>query len=317
MNLRLIHRHGEAVQVTYKDRLLFTYEYDHHTYHTTEFWRPYFHPVNTLAGDTVTLLRPHDHPYHRGVSGVLSVINEQNFWGGPTYDVGGERSVQSDNIGQVKHIQWDEMAHTVHPSEYGDEDTSAPPETITMKQRLHWQTTQGHTLLRENRRLALEAIHENTGYWSLRIACELINVSGGALTIVAPHRDGAHRPSYAGLFWRGARSLERGRVFTSAGDMGRDVMGAPAEWCAHTGMHDSNLHVSTVVIQHNPDNPRYPTPWFSYNDEYAGLGTGLCYHEPFILPANEMLSLEYRLMVANGEWTHTPIASVLNHMRFD
>ena len=47
--------------------------------------RPYFHPMRTLGGDEVTLYRPHDHVWHKGLSLSLPNVGPENFWGGPTY----------------------------------------------------------------------------------------------------------------------------------------------------------------------------------------------------------------------------------------
>src|SRR5690606_4112217 len=54
--------------------------------------RPYFHPVHTLDGQLVTLYRPHDHVWHKGIAWSLPNVERlgeppehENFWGGVTY----------------------------------------------------------------------------------------------------------------------------------------------------------------------------------------------------------------------------------------
>ncbi len=42
--------------------------------------RPYFHPVKTLGGDLVSLQRPHDHAWHKGIAWSLSNVGPANFW---------------------------------------------------------------------------------------------------------------------------------------------------------------------------------------------------------------------------------------------
>ena len=44
--------------------------------------KPFFHPVNTLAGDLVTNYRPHDHVWHKGIQMTIAHLDGQNFWGG-------------------------------------------------------------------------------------------------------------------------------------------------------------------------------------------------------------------------------------------
>src|SRR5688572_13504368 len=44
--------------------------------------RPYFHPVWTLSGSEVSLYRPHDHVWHKGIAWSLPNVGPANFWGG-------------------------------------------------------------------------------------------------------------------------------------------------------------------------------------------------------------------------------------------
>ena len=47
--------------------------------------KPFFHPVNTLAGDLITIYRPHDHVWHKGIQMTIAHLDGQNFWGGGSY----------------------------------------------------------------------------------------------------------------------------------------------------------------------------------------------------------------------------------------
>jgi len=64
--------------------------------------RPYFHPVRTLGGDLVSLYRPHDHVWHKGIAWSLCNVGPANFWGGPTY-LRGRGYQQLDNNGRMRH----------------------------------------------------------------------------------------------------------------------------------------------------------------------------------------------------------------------
>ena len=70
--------------------------------------RPYFHPLRTLTGDTVTDLRPADHRWHHGLSLTSANLSGQNFWGGPTY-VRDQGYVLLDDHGRVEHAAWDAL----------------------------------------------------------------------------------------------------------------------------------------------------------------------------------------------------------------
>jgi hypothetical protein len=70
--------------------------------------RPYFHPVGTLRGDLVTIYRPHDHIWHKGIALSLPHVGEENFWGGPTFRAG--RYVQLPNDGAMRHESFEASA---------------------------------------------------------------------------------------------------------------------------------------------------------------------------------------------------------------
>src|SRR4051795_8122000 len=78
------HAVGRSIQVTAGEGELFTYVYnaDDPQYESP---RPYFHPMRTLTGDLVTVYRPWDHLWHKGLSWSLPHFGHDNFWGGPTF----------------------------------------------------------------------------------------------------------------------------------------------------------------------------------------------------------------------------------------
>src|SRR5215831_7409494 len=104
---RTIHLLGRRVDVRHRDRLLFRYVYAPDT-PPVESPRPYFHPLRTLAGDVVTIFRPHDHRWHHGLSMTSANLSGENFWGGPTY-VDGQGYAQLPNNGTVRHESWESL----------------------------------------------------------------------------------------------------------------------------------------------------------------------------------------------------------------
>jgi hypothetical protein len=309
MALELIHIHGKSVQLRYNEQLLFSYHYGAHTHIPNEFHRPYFHPVNTLAGDTITLLRPFDRPYQRGLSLSLGMINGQNFWGGPPEGDAGAPVASLDRVGRAAHVQWEALKIVDDERQLGDD--RPPTQTALLHERIHWQTSQGETWLREDRRMLLETLNERAGYWVLRLSSRLTNVSGEPLTI---QQGASDTMGVTGWFLRAVRGFESGRVFTADGATGAEVSGSRALWCGLSGEHDTHLRGSTVVLQGNPQNPRHPTHWYAPMGDYAGLGMALCYEEPLDIPPTHVLHLRCRLIVANGDWTYTPVESVLSTM---
>src|SRR5439155_27251458 len=83
-NLGCNHAVGRSIQVTAGGGELFTYVY-RATDPQLESPRPYLHPIRTLEGDLVSVFRPHDHVWHKGITWSLPHFGHENFWGGPTF----------------------------------------------------------------------------------------------------------------------------------------------------------------------------------------------------------------------------------------
>jgi len=110
MTLRLEHVPGSAVTVFAGEALLLRYVYAPTT-PANESPRPYAHPVNTLAGDTLTNFRPNDHPWHHALSFTLNQVSGANFWGGPTCRRD-EGYKWRDDHGSQHHVAWTALEAT-------------------------------------------------------------------------------------------------------------------------------------------------------------------------------------------------------------
>ena len=107
-DLRLAHEGGPSLSVHSGPAELLRYVHEP-TDAQLESPRPYFHPLRTLAGDEVTLYRPHDHVWHKGLSLSLPNVGPANFWGGPTYlREGGYQ--QLPNNGTMRHRPFDRVS---------------------------------------------------------------------------------------------------------------------------------------------------------------------------------------------------------------
>src|SRR6188768_879752 len=121
MTLSISHDDGTAFAVHDDDDVeLFRYTYVPDTVQL-ESPKPFVHPIRTRGGHLVSLFRPHDHVWHKGIAWSLPVVGEHNFWGGPTY-VRGQGYVQLDNDGSMDHRALDglevgtdrvELSHTL------------------------------------------------------------------------------------------------------------------------------------------------------------------------------------------------------------
>jgi hypothetical protein len=234
--------------------------------------RPYFHPLTTLGGETVTQFRPADHVWHQGLSLALPNVGPHNFWGGPTY-VRDEGYVQLPNNGTVTHRGFTALV--------------ASDNGVEIEEMLQWTSSAGALVFTEKRRLTIRAADDA---WSLLFDTVLRNASGDALSIGSPGTEGRTGAGYGGLFWRGPASMERGTVFGSHGD----AMGSRGDWMAYSA------EAATVVMTDAPGNPRHPVPWFVRSDDYAGLSPAPFFSDPLDVAAGEKIRFGYTVLIADG-----------------
>lgn len=291
MNTKLIHVLHDYVELQYRDQLLFRYVYAPRT-EWIESPKPYFHPLRTLAGNEVTLFRPYDHVWHKGLTMTMAQLSGQNFWGGPTY-VHGQGYVQLQNNGRIVHRAWNHLDQT--------------DDGVDLAERLEWITYDGQRWIAEERRIVVDEINPARGYWSMSLQFSLRNTSGHLLTFGSPTTEGRPLAGYGSLFWRGPRSFLRGTIL-AAGDLeGPEVMGKAARWLAFVGRHDGNGDISTLVFLDHPGNPRFPNKWFVRNDPYACVSFSFMFDEELPLLPDQTLSLTYRIVLADGEWSRAGI----------
>ena len=146
-------------------------------------------------------------------------------------------------------------------------------------------------------------ISPNAGYWTLDLRFALTNRRGEVLRFGSPTTEGRPLAGYGSLFWRGPRSFLNGKILAGGGLEGPEVMGKAAPWLAFVGRHDGTAATSTVLFVDHPDNPRYPTKWFVRNQPYGCVSCSFMFDEEYYLPPEETLSLTYRVVIVDGEWS--------------
>ncbi|WP_336204473.1 PmoA family protein [Nonomuraea sp. LPB2021202275-12-8] len=281
--LRALHALGRSVSVTAGDVELFTYTYRPDT-PVLESPKPYLHPIRTLTGEVVSLFRPHDHVWHKGIAWSLPHVGEHNFWGGPTY-VHGSSYVQLDNNGSAVHRDMT--------------DLSAGDDRVRIGHRLDWISQADLPVIEERRALTATVVDEAA--WALVFETAMTNVSGGTLDFGSPTTKGRENAGYGGLFWRGPRSFTGGVIQSPAGAGGDELRGTRAEWFGFRGRHDESGTSSTVVMVDDTANPRHPPQWFARSEDFACLCPAPFFSEEVGLPDGETMSLRYAVVVACGD----------------
>jgi hypothetical protein len=298
MRPRLVHAFGDAVELRRGADLLFRYVYEPRT-DPAESPKPYFHPLRTLAGEEVTLFRPHDHPWHTGLAMTSAHLSGENFWGGPTY-VRDRGYVGLENHGRIRHRAWKEMRS-------GDAG-------MFLEEHLSWISHGGEAWIEEERGISVAEVDPTSSLWSLDLSFRLKNVRDRPLVFGSPTTEGRQAAGYGGLFWRGPRSFGDGEIL--AHDLeGPEVMGRTSPWLAYVGRHDETGRESTVLFLDSPANARFPCKWFVRNDPYACASCSFAFDEEYALEAGGELALDYRVVLGDGRWSRARIEEYVDGRR--
>lgn len=284
---------GTALRLRHGDADLFAYVY-RPADPQYESPRPYVHPLRTLGGDLVSVYRPWDHVWHKGIAWSLPHLGPWNFWGGPTYVRERATYVDLGNDGSMDHEAF----------------TDVGADRFT--EHLVWRTPPldglaGGVVVREERRVSVRVVADDA--WVLVFRSAMTNVSGGPLDIGSPTTNGRENAGYGGLFWRGPRSFTGGTVLAPgfAGDA-EDVRGTRHPWMAFVGRHDGaapgpqgGSRASTVVMVDPGTNPGGIPRWFVRSVPFACLCPAPAFGEELPFPAGATLVFEYAVVVADGE----------------
>jgi hypothetical protein len=243
--------------------------------------RPYFHPLRTLRGDLVTVYRPWDHIWHKGMAWSLPNVGPENFWGGVTW-VRDQGYVQLPNDGAMRH------------------DAFETDGANAVTERLSWVTERGETWVTERRRVAA-AVWPDAGAWTLSFETTMRNVSGAEIRIGSPTTEGRENAGYGGLFWRGPRSFTGGRVVTPDAEGGDELMGRRGRWLGFVGRHDEHDRASTLVFRDAPENQGSPTKWFVRSTPFGCVCPAPFFDEVYPLADGAEVSFRYDVAIADGD----------------
>lgn len=245
--------------------------------------RPYLSPLRTLGGELVSLFRPHDHVWHKGIAWSLPVVGDENFWGGPTFtkDAG---YVQFANNGTQQHRGFRESAG------------GAP---AMVREDLDWITEAGATIITEERELRFEIVDDRS--WVMVFSTAMRNVSDATLSIGSPTTRGRDNAGYGGLFWRGPRSFTGGVIHAPSGSGGEELRGTREPWMGFSGRHDGSGNWSTIVMVDDPANVNSPPQWFARTDDFACLCPAPFFSTEVPVGPGDELRLRYAVVIADGD----------------
>ncbi|SDQ73305.1 PmoA family protein [Thermostaphylospora chromogena] len=279
--LRLVDERGRSLTLSSDGVDLFRYVYGPWD-RPLESPRPYFHPLRTLSGRTVSLFRPWDHVWHKGLAWSLPNVGSQNFWGGPTYyrDRG---YAQEDNNGSIVHT--------------GFTSVTLDADRVTVDENLSWVASTGEEWFTERRAFAA-VVEEET--WTLAYSTAFTNVSGATVPIGSPTTEGRPNAGYGGLFWRGPRSFSNGRVYLEGRTGGDEMMGERGRWLAYSGDHDGVDGSSTLVFVDDTPGDE-PIKWFVRTGIFACVCPAPFFDVVRPVEPGETLRFRYAVTFADGD----------------
>jgi len=252
--------------------------------------KPYLHPIRTRAGRVVSLFRPWDHVWHKGIALSLPHVGEENFWGGPTY-VHGKFYVQLDNNGTQQHREFTQL--------------ETRDRVAAIAHDLDWVTQSGTKCFTEHRAITARVLSPEA--WMLTFETSLHNVSGHDIAIGSPTTKGRENAGYGGLFWRGPRSFTDGRLVTADGSgSGNEMRGGRHEWMGFAGRHDHDDAASLVLMVDDAANPQHPPQWFARSEEFACLNPAPFFSEELTVSDGQTIRFRYGVGIADADADAAP-----------
>ncbi|MET0296344.1 MAG: PmoA family protein [Microbacterium sp.] len=247
--------------------------------------KPYTDPIRTRAGRVVSLFRPHDHVWHKGIAWSLPVVDDENFWGGPTF-VPGRFYVQLENDGTQSHR--------------AVESAAVDGDVARFAHELEWITQGGVRMFSERRTLTARIVSDDE--WVLTFETQMTNVTDAVISIGSPTTRGRENAGYGGLFWRGPRSFTGGIAISPEGSGSGDaVRGQRHEWMAYAGRHDAIDAESVIAIVDDRENPRHPPQWFARSEEFACLNPAPFFSEELEVAPGETVVFRYAVGIADAD----------------
>lgn len=254
--------------------------------------KPYLFPLRFTDGGEAAVRRPWDHRWHTGLQFTWSHVDDQNFWGGPTFDSEVKWYQQKDNLGTMRHNGFRT------PPQSGD--------TVILDEDLDWITAAGTRWITEHRTQKIQLLRAGGeagrgGVWAVDLTTEITNVRGSTIHLGSPTTAGRPDAGYTGWFWRGPRSWTGCSVVSSTGlDDESEIMGTQADWVAFTSAHDDVDGGGTVLIfagtSESNDAEVPPIKWFARTGIFTVASPSPAFDQEIHLPADGTLHLQHRFV---------------------
>jgi type 1 glutamine amidotransferase len=245
---------------------------------------PYFHPLNTADGRTLTWDRPPDHVWHHGLWFSWKFINKVNYW-----------EIDAKTGRPAGRTSWENVKVSTG---------SRGKARITLD-LAYRPAGEALPVLTERRTIDVGPPDPDGIYlvdWEAVFTAAETAVLDR--TPLPGEPDGQVWGGYSGLSIRLAGNLDARQAVTSDGP----VINMPDD--RYRGLHAAVDYSGLldgrpvgVAISDHSKNPRHPTPWYIIRSaEMSFFSPAVICYAPLTLSRGESLTLRYRVLVHSGRW---------------
>ncbi len=248
--------------------------------------KPYLFPLRFTDGAEASIRRPWDHRWHTGLQFTWSHVDDQNFWGGPSFRAEGGYRME-DNLGSMRHVR------LRRPAEPGPE--------VLLDEQLQWITAAGEHWMDEQRLQRVHSLDLSRGIWAIDLQTEITNVRSRTTHLGSPTTAGRPDAGYTGWFWRGPRSWTECQVVSSEGLKDEsEIMGTQADWVAFRSAHDDADGGGTIMVHAGHSSSEEvetpPVKWFTRTGIFAVASPSPAFDQEILLPPQGTLRLHHRFV---------------------
>ena len=250
--------------------------------------KPYFHPLNTVDGYTLTWLSPPDHHWHYALWFSWKYINGINYW-------------EEDKTTNLAKGLTEVIKHTISLNN----DLSAQ---IVLQ--ISYHPPNSDNVLTENRTIYVSPSDEKGNYYINWESDFKANNKDVVLerTPIEGQDEGRRWGGYATLGLRmNTETLTGISLLNDEGKKGLDIHTTPTKWTDISGIIQEDTTKSAgVTIFDSNKNPRHPVPGYVIDSEngewprFVYSNPGFLYNSGYTIKAGKTLKLSYRVLVHDG-----------------
>jgi hypothetical protein len=268
-----IEREGDVVTATSGDVVVAEYNATS-TVPAQDTPKPYFHPLRTPRGVTVTGFAPEDHTWHHGLSFAFPRVADHNLWGGGTFLDLERGYIVLDDHGVLQHDRW------------------LPGEASGFAHHLSWLGHGGDTLIGEDRRWRLGSEQDAI---VIDFNTALRNLTEAPLPLETPGQRGRPDGGYGGLWLRLSDDFAAEHLFGDEGNILES--GAESDTLIVHGRVASGEAVTLgLSFGDSPGNRN----WVYRFEPFSAIGWGIAYIDGLVIPVDGELAIEHRLVILDG-----------------